>query len=476
MNALLCLLLLAKAVYSDASNVDNSIQYDTSGFERSVRAFEGYATNMKMVGVTGATTKSFTVTITTSQEVTQGGTFSAVVRGTTEILNHDFKKTTNNKTEMQLIFSLEELDKFFKSLTFLRRTRTDADLMFKIEYLIKAKDDPTKNDYWAQYLVFPVFAKISLKETSSIIMVNPNEIFSRQLLTVHEEAIIVNNQILSVLNSSTIGFYYKLLIKDSTLVIEGKAPARLPQSFDGRYMSSLSFNLVDRISSQKSPTYTFIIELNPAMMKKLSDNNDVGLVYAALFVIFGISMIVFVVCYVKLNSNKQSASPPQQQPHEELPAENVLTKSIIDWTKNNTSTRDQTDKGNVLNHSNSSLNSSERFALKKNKKQTQPKYNQVNISTEEMQEAPQLQMKKTELAPRNQVEKPEPQTPDQHNMSQFEFSKIEDLDKTHAKNDFEFGEISKIAAGGLSILQADDNQANNPDLRLEDIILKDINN
>ena len=240
-------------------------------------------------------------------------------------------------------------------------------------------------------------------------------------------------------------------------------------------MSSLSFNLVDRISNQKSPVFSFIIELNPVMMKKLSDSNDVGMIYAALFLVFGVSMIIFVVCYVKLNSNKQTATLQQQQPHEELPAENVLTKSIIDWTKNNTSTRDQTDKGNVLNHSNSSLNSSERYALKKNKKPTQPKYNQANISTEEKQELPP-QLKKTELVPRSLVAKPEPQTSDQHNMSQFEFSKIEDLDKTNARNDIEFGEISKIAAGGFSILHPDDHQANNPDLRLEDIILKDINN
>ena len=218
MNALICLLLLAAAVRCDASSLDNSIQYDTSGYERSIRALEGYVTNMRMVGVTGTAAKTFTVTMTTAQEVIQAGTFSAAVRGTSQILNQEFKRINNTKTELQMTFSLQELDRFFRSLTFLRRTKTDADLMFKIEYLIKAKDDPTRNDYWAQYIVFPVFAKISMKETSSIIMVNPNEVFSRQLLTIQEEGLIVNNQIVSVLNSSTISFFYKLLIKDSALV------------------------------------------------------------------------------------------------------------------------------------------------------------------------------------------------------------------------------------------------------------------
>ena len=533
------------------------INVDQTNLE--VRAALGYEAVLSPLSISfrpeGPTTEdSFNLSVIVEQEVNQYGQFWCA--GSTPSYSIKFDPV-NNATTQQMTSSgqTQELQKLLGCLVFKRVVQTKEDVSFQVKYEIRSFNSTrTAVDITKQSLVFSPRLSFTTIPKVNTMYVDPEQRFIYDLVKINESVMVQDGQEPLLDDSSSTLSFYSISVKDGIAMLEGIAPAQFGTQQSPQPMARISFSLHDHMTNYNSETFTFFLQIDP---KKVQAVEKLKLVLVTA-VISTFIVVLFVCAYLMLKrEKKQQKEQVKQVIQEELPPDNILTKSILEWNKGGEvgTTRDQTGKdsvhfnpydkyslkraarsknnyaslkvadgdkdqsheshysrgiksstgsevpsGSMENLSGMALTGADNhlrlntldktkdgvFVEKKKSAQSQPfNFSSAKLHSSNEPQAPgsdELLSKMIKEKPSLQDRSEKTNIPfserDFKNISQLEFSKVEDFNSNLDKKpkEMEFGDLSKILDNKTMLEDGaeDQKRPDKENLMLEDIILKDI--
>ena len=483
---------------SRPSMVSDEINYDEQGFEKDVRIMKGYRIGLslfKIVKLNDASNTKFELLITCPVALLNSVDFYDNRKGMMKkiVFINDIQRP--QFTNFVYKASVEDINSYLSEFFVERSKDKQADgseeRSFEVIYNIR----PSINTGQSLYDGFSQTVRLTSKLMVDIIpqittlYLNPGKMFTFELLQIREnEAVWSNQSITRRTGSNAIFNFFGLRVSDNgKVIIEGKSPQRLGQSSKDRAAVRVEFSLKDSVTGLDSDLYSFFLEIDP---EKLQQNEQFKLIFLTALICTFVIVLFFCLYLVLKREKTQQKEEVKQVMQAEIP-ENILTKSILEWNKEVTSTRDHTtkDRDSVF------YNPYDKYSLKKkdgnriakgkaqyanlktngddsNKGQDHSQSTHGMMSNKEEDPLKQkIERKKSEENVNAEIELREGR-----NVSQLEFSKVEEfntnLDKKH--KDFEFGDLSKILNEGGGTGGEETNAKKDQDINLDDIFLKDI--
>lgn len=485
----------AAAALGKPSIASDDISYDEEKFAKELRVLQGYRLDIGMFRIVKLSEKS-------QQELEFSITFSKTL---CEHLQFFMRKN-------EMLVMLPPEGNFFDAVIFKFTQRGSVESLnvllsnlvverkvaqaikpshypnIEIQYSITRIGDDSPSDLFLQTIILPEKPSVEVVPKISTIYLNPGKPFSSALLEIREPPAVWLNQSIVFKPNSPSSNFYSLKIADGTVFVEGKSPQRLGQTVNDRASIKLDFTLKDGMSGQESELYTFYLEIDP---EKLQANEQFKLIFLTA-VICTFVIVLFICLYLILRREKtQQKEEVKQVIQAEVP-ENILTKSILEWNKEVTSTRDHTtkDRDSVF------YNPYDKYSLKKRdgarlmktkqqysslktveneKPQDQSHSNQGIITNSNSNKENDRNDRANPLAEKKKLDELFAEQ-EARNISQLEFSKVEDFHTNvdRRPKDFEFGDLSKIVQDGGAHDETAHKKDKDQDLQLEDIILKEI--
>lgn len=483
LRSLFALSILQVAVCQLSSRISSNLSYNMTEFSKETLVTYGHDIPLNLFKIetkqeTSPKLDNISLEISAPMEILLMGTFRLAenIDNSSKILPFE-ERRSGETTEAHFLFqgTVEQLNSVLRSLSFMRNVTVDATVDFQVYYSIFDSNDSSKKDTITQRLVCLKGLKIEVLETRTSLAVYQGRSFAYDLLAVMD-----NKEVLSALSirmhpSSALAGFFTVNMSKGLVWVEGLAESSSGDpKLDQGNPYRLSFAVRDSVTGVDSESFTFYLQVES---RGLDQSQKLKLVFLT-GVLFAL-VIVLVCCAVAAfkRDKKQLKEEVKQVIQQENAPENVLTKSILEWNKEATSTRDQSHKESLL------YNPYEKFSLKKKHQEhrNRDKYGQivssgshVNTSRSAGQSNFSLKGRKVELADRNpgpRLELEEDQRQGQiTNGSRLEFSR-EDISQFPAK-DLEFGDdFSQIA--GARHEQDEEEGRHDIDPRLEDIILKE---
>lgn len=424
--------------------------------------------------------------------------------------------TSTQSSDMEYVFSANsaQMNVFLDCLTYERKASVNPAQRSSIEYRFTI-DSSQEVDVISVTSILQDGLQIDVKPKGGSIVLPPNQVFSRILLDLSEPKEVLANLNIQLCKECTKDFY-SLAIVGKQLVFQGHSPQSFAMGTEGRPGMALTFKIYDKLNESDGQTFSFWVELsNPQSM--MSDE-QLKLVLLAGIVLLLLAILGFGVWVWLKKERKKGQETVKKQINEPAVPENVLTKSILEWNKEATTTRDQTNKESVF------YNPYEKYSLKKKNVDMRPQKKGPYSNLEKPEASPAATDQSSTMQEANQGKqknymirnKSGPKGPsgdldanpagkvrmrdsavsqqerllqeqkylttkseemnedNPKNLSQLEFSREENLNPDTAKKmrDLEFGDLSKIVQDQAVIEEED--LGKDPDLKLDEIILKEI--
>ena len=367
--AIIVTALLACSITADQSRISDSLTYDTEHFDKSIRVIRGYPANMKLFKINikaGAQINGkFTFTIKIPDGLAKLGEFKYIIDGKNmPISNLIRKRVGQDSTEYSLANTNHDLiNQLLDTLTYTRSNlKIESGQMYQVEYLLE--NESGKYDQWIQAITLPAIISYEAIQTGTSTMLPAGKEFSIDLYRVTESQELINDLNVRMHSSFPGKEYLQIDIVDGIVKVHGITPTSMHQTSSGKYTITVVFDIVNSKTGDQTNTMTYYLELNP---KTVHDSEVIAFyIYGSIFILFFLMVAGFVVCAIKRDHQLKKESVRQTVQQEAIPQENVLTQSILLWNKSNSSTADQTNKGQ--NSSMMSNGSANKFALGKGKK------------------------------------------------------------------------------------------------------------
>lgn len=488
MSALLACLYLASIVFSQqSSQLSSQITYNTAGFNGQLSIPYNHEIKLNTfsieVGKDDAQSPlELELLIITPKTLVEIGRFKAKLPGqsTSTIIEFD-NEYLPNASQVYYLYrgSPSQIDQMLQSLTFFRHQQVERDRDFEVIYRIFKADDRALFDSFSQKLEAYTLIKLEQLEKNSTIAIFKGNRFTRDLLLVTDNKAIFGQLAIRVNPSSSEANFYTLNYSNGLVWIEGKLPddSKDP-ALDSRDPYRVAFALRDKTAGIDSETFTYYLQVE---REGLDQTQKIKLVLLSM-VLFLLILVLFACIMAAVKKDKKTQKDQvKTQIQEGAFHENVLTKSIVEWNKEMTSTRDQSHKDSVL------FNPYEKYSLKKkvsNRSRADQNYQHMGSSLNTMSaERSGKLLDSSKSRTTQQLEKITglkkemfEYDSEARNNSKLEFSKMDDFNHNmdaRAK-EIEFGEdLSKIE-GSDQPGEDDQPQKREIEPRLEDIILKGV--
>lgn len=356
----LCLPVL---VIADSSRVSSDLSYQMADFSQDLRLPRGYRMNMRLFSLNfsgKSEDDDFVFTMRVPAELLRMGFFT-FKRSQSELpLSAMDKNVSEAYSEFSITGNHNQINEVLATLSYERASRVENPMLYKIEYILANKD--YMYDQWTQTVTFPSSIGYEAIQNTSSTVLDPDVDFKFPLFKVTEDPIVQSDVVIRMHSASNSQSFFTLTIIQGIVFIQGRTPTSMHQTSAGRYTTTIVFEFYNARTGDQSGMLTYYLELNPS---KVRDSEVIVFyIYGAVFAIFFLSVVGFVIYAIKRDHQLKKDSVRNAINQQEVPQENVLTRSILEWTKNGTSTRDQTEKGQVS----SIMSTNDRYSLKKGKK------------------------------------------------------------------------------------------------------------
>ena len=483
--ALLCMLVLSTAAScQQKSQISDHLTYNTASFVAHLSIPYNHDIELSLfemqASVDSADRSGYRLAIIAPKELVTVGNFKARLANSSsaEVLGFTAQEPPNQAV-VQYVHegSPEALNKLLHSLTFFRNKQLERDSDFEVIYRLYRQSNSGLFDSFSQKL--QAFRRIKLEqlEQNTSISIYKGERFTRDLLVVTDNKAIFGQLSVRLHPSSSKASFYTVNYTNGLVWVEGglSDDGKDPE-LDSRDPYRVSFSVRDTVTGVDSESFTYYLQVEK---EGLDQAQKVKL--AVLSLLLFIMILVLFSCIVGAikKDKKQQKEQVKKQMQEAAVQENVLTKSIVEWNKEMTSTRDQSHKDSVL------FNPYEKYSLKKkagNRSRADQNYQSMTSSLNTVSaDRSNRQLNSTKSRATQQLErltglKKEMFEADgqARNNSKLEFSKMDDMnqDNDAKMREIEFGDdLSKIEGEGQL---ADDEQPpkRESEPQLEDIILK----
>lgn len=518
------------------STVSPYLQITTEGFQKQVRAAQSYeipiqSFSLKYKPEGPSSDNVFAMAMFLDKAILEYGSINCIPDSTTSFR---FEESTSGLLKTTFEGSAEYLDFILKCLYFHRDRYVGEEKAFEVVYKISsiALGGSSTDILRTEVLFAPKISYEVLPKVNTM-YVDPEKTFSIPLVRINESRIVQSGQEPRLDSTSSSQSFYSIVVKEDTVFVEGMAPAQFGTLEDPQPVARISFYLQDDKTGNVSESFTCFLQIDP---KKVQAAEKLKLIFLT-SVISTFIVVMFICVFLMLRrEKKQQKEQVKQVIQEEVPQDNILTKSILEWNKGEVgTTRDQTGKDSVY------FNPYEKDSLKKGGKGPKGAYSSLKVADGEKDhslhdgshssriikhsdngpsisrriptgssgsnlrlnsETPSSPLSHKELPPEKLLKPAQPSVTQNFvavhkgigsapitfterefkNLSQLEFSKIEDFNSNIDKKPKEmelFGDMSKIADNKTLILddlKGAESADKNEQLHLEDIILKDLVN
>jgi hypothetical protein len=433
---------------------------------------------------TGNDTASLVLEVGAPLELFQKGTFKLKSKDNNVSQSLQFN-SKNDGDPSRLYFikrgAITDLNELLTSLRFIRNSSVDRNTDFEVTFSIFLQTESTRKDSISQKLVCFKGLKMEVLMNKTNIVIYQGERFSEDLIMVLDNKAIMNDLSIRTHPSSALSSFFSVNFSDGLVWVEGNFNSTDEDpKLDKKNPYRISFAVRDTITGIDSETYTFYLQVES---RGLDQTQKLKLIFLTAF-LFTLVVILFFCAVVSVRrEKKQMKEQVKKEIQQEIIPENILTKSILEWNKEVTSTRDQSHKESLL------FNPYDKYSLKKKHQDSKPRqesYDQIvshgskNNTSRSGTSNYSLKPRKGDKAEKNQGALRLEQEPSEKelkvlNGSKLEFSRayeIEDKDR-HSAKELEFGEEFSQITGERQETDEEENTKKEADPRLEDIILKE---
>jgi hypothetical protein len=396
----------------------------------------------------------------------------------------------SDSKSVKVVGTVEEINQVLKALVFERSSKTYEER--KVTFIYKFTTNHGRSEQIRQVIHLPIQLQIEVVNRVSTFYINAKTDFALELLSIKEDFEIVSNQEIRVQSTSSSEPFYTFSLSGSMVILQGRTPEGF-KSYGQSEQSTMNiiYSIRDKKTGDESRSFAVYIDLDAS---KSGGKDQLKLILMGSFIL--LFLIILIVCMYIIIRRENKLNQEQVQKaiqEEQVPQENILTRSILEWNKDFPSTSDQTsskestlynpydkyalkkkesgkrdrDYTNIKQSPTSGLNDTDRTSQKGEEelkgessrggfelgsaKKMRPNFSGKNGAGDRNKHAPEI------------------------NLSQLEFSKIDDMHDEKRLKDHNFGDFSKI--GDHNTILEEYNGGKDPadaNLKLEDIILNDL--
>ena len=453
----------------------DKLSIDSTQFQAEVRVQPGYNNTLPLFSLTLQPDKidhtdfRFMMLVVVPSELLQKGEFYCTSGYFSSIRPLPF--TTNEASTVQTSSwsaqgSAASLTDALGSLKFSREANSLDPSAFQVEYLVTEVGSSATRISFIQTLLLPSKLQYKSLPDKQTVMLTPGRAFKWSLVRVEENIDVLTGTSVKSRLSQAANDYFSVKLRDDVVVVEGFAPQKMPANTDALGMVA-AFSLIDRGSGRESEEYQFYLQLDST---KVSEQEKLQLILLTAIICSAVLLLFGCVFLVLRREREQQQQQVQAVIQEAVPQENILTRSIMDWHKDDKSTRDQTglkDKELVL------FNPYEKYSLKRRDvSKGEATSGRVPYASLARQDEKGGLPKKRKTGGGKEQEAVE-------DASRLEMSKAEESDRNQDESrELEFGNLSRIVQDKAPEQESLGEDQNNmkvvsSNIKLEDIMLNE---